>query len=182
VRGVHVASPDVSASDDRQQESPFRTVAGLSVEEVLRPRDPAGGSGRFTSGQQIEHQPEGAACRTLRIVQPQPFGVCTRPHVGADLVLAEHVRRDRQALEIARTHLRAGVVGRRQSRVRLFPVLPRECVPSRRKPVGDHVRLSIFSLDRSRRKPSLRQTGTTSNVHVMSPLIGAGGFGSPGVT
>ena len=24
--------------------------------------------------------------------------------------------------------------------------------------------------------------GTTSNVHVMSPLVGGGGFGSPGLT
>jgi hypothetical protein len=77
----------------------------------------------------------------------------------ADLVLAEHVRRDRPSLEIVRAQLRGGGVGRRQSRVRLLPVLPREGIPSRRKSVGHHGRPSILSLDRSRRKPSLRQTG-----------------------
>ena len=33
-----------------------------------------------------------------------------------------------------------------------------------------------------RRKDCMFVCGTTSNVHVMSPLIGAGGFGSPGLT
>ena len=161
MRAVDVALTDVRARDERQQKSLFRTTLGLPVKEALRPREPTTGSRRLAPRQQVEHQPEGAACRTSDVVQPQPFRVCTRPEVRAGLVLPQHVRRDRESFEIFYADLRMRFVGDRQCRVRFLPVLPRECLASRRKPVGHHFS-PIMAPDAQARKRVLPRIGSTS--------------------
>jgi hypothetical protein len=73
--------------------------------------------------------------------------VCTRPRVGALFGLPDHVRADRESLEIIRVELRTGVVGRAKSCVPVLPRPPREGVASRRNLVDAHFNRPIISPD-----------------------------------
>jgi hypothetical protein len=121
---VDVAPADVRARDERQEESLFRT-SRLVIKEVRRPREPATGTRVLASRQQVEHQPEGATYGSVDVVPPEGLRMGTRPEVRAGLVLSEHVRGDREPLEVVDAGLGACLVRDRQRRVCLFPVPPR---------------------------------------------------------
>ena len=124
--GRGVAPEDRLQCDQVLDVSLLDAVEPRVVEQPLRSCDPSGCGSQLAPVQQLEHQPEGAACGTRFVAHVDQLLVPARPRVSADLVVADEVGGNREPLEIRRLERRL-VIGSQQlstgTRPRLQPEL-----------------------------------------------------------